>query len=375
VEDTYLHIVSFTIPYPANYGGVIDVFYKLKALKAAGVKTILHCFSYDRTHSEELNDWCYKLYYYPRNTSVFTAFHYRPYIVNSRLSDALLNNLLKDDHPILFEGMHSCFFISHPLLQKRKKIYRESNIEHIYYYYLFKAEKNAIKKLFLITESIKLRLYQKTLRHACLMLAVSENDTMYLRKKFPGSQVEHLPSFHPNEQFNNIPGKGKYVLYHGNLTVSENYRAVTFLIKNVFANTSIPFIVAGLNPPEFLQKLAARHSNVQMVANPTDETMFTLIKDAHINILITFQATGLKLKLLNTLYNGRFVLVNAAMISGTGLSSLCYLAETGAQMLEKLEILFAKEFDNSEIAKREKLLGAKYSNEKNAGRLIGWVYR
>ena len=36
--EKHLHIISFDVPYPANYGGVIDVFYKLKALHAEGIK-------------------------------------------------------------------------------------------------------------------------------------------------------------------------------------------------------------------------------------------------------------------------------------------------------------------------------------------------
>ena len=44
--DKYLNIVSFNIPYPANYGGVIDVYYKLEALRACGVKLILHCLTW-----------------------------------------------------------------------------------------------------------------------------------------------------------------------------------------------------------------------------------------------------------------------------------------------------------------------------------------
>jgi len=40
----HLHIISFDIPYPANYGGVIDVFYKLRALVSAGIKIHLHAF-------------------------------------------------------------------------------------------------------------------------------------------------------------------------------------------------------------------------------------------------------------------------------------------------------------------------------------------
>ena len=48
MSDQHLHIISFTIPYPPNYGGAIDVFFKIKALHSYGVQVHLHCFSYDR---------------------------------------------------------------------------------------------------------------------------------------------------------------------------------------------------------------------------------------------------------------------------------------------------------------------------------------
>ena len=68
--DKYLNIVSFNIPYPANYGGVIDVYYKLEALRACGVKLILHCFEYERPHAPELESICDKVFYYKRRTGV-----------------------------------------------------------------------------------------------------------------------------------------------------------------------------------------------------------------------------------------------------------------------------------------------------------------
>ena len=61
-------MISFDIPYPPNYGGVVDVFYKLKALSQCGVKIILHCFEYGRSHSEKLNELCAEVNYYPRKT-------------------------------------------------------------------------------------------------------------------------------------------------------------------------------------------------------------------------------------------------------------------------------------------------------------------
>jgi hypothetical protein len=44
----HLHIISFNVPYPLIMAGVIDVFYRIKALHDAGVKIHLHCFQYGR---------------------------------------------------------------------------------------------------------------------------------------------------------------------------------------------------------------------------------------------------------------------------------------------------------------------------------------
>jgi hypothetical protein len=43
-----LHIICHDVPWPADYGGVVDLFYKIKALHDEGVKIKLHCFDYGR---------------------------------------------------------------------------------------------------------------------------------------------------------------------------------------------------------------------------------------------------------------------------------------------------------------------------------------
>jgi hypothetical protein len=53
-----LHVISFDNPFPPNYGGVIDVYYKLKALFEAGVEINLHVFEYGRERSTELSKIC-----------------------------------------------------------------------------------------------------------------------------------------------------------------------------------------------------------------------------------------------------------------------------------------------------------------------------
>jgi len=375
MPENHLHIVSFSVPYPANYGGVIDVFYKLKALKNAGIKIHLHCFRYDRPEAPELNSLCESVTYYPRKTGFASQLSIIPYIVVSRRSDRLLKNLLADNFPILYEGLHSCYYLNHKALQGRTLIYRESNIEHDYYYHLFKSEKNLARKAFFLFESLKLRLFQRQLKYCSKMLVVSQSDRDYLAKHFPSKEVVYLPSFHGNSEVQILPGKGEYVLYHGNLSVVENELAAEYLAKNVFNNLQVPLKIAGLNPTEALKNLVSEYPNIELVPNPSQSEMLALIQNAQINILVTFQATGLKLKLLNTLYNGRWMLVNDKMLDGTGLESLCEIADDAADLKEKIRFLFGKEFDHGQRASREEILMKRFSDKTNASKLIEEIFR
>jgi len=376
MQDKHLHIISFDIPFPPNYGGVIDVYYKIRTLFKLGFKIHLHCFEYPgRDRSTELNSFCEEVFYYPRKTGLRSAFSLVPYIVTSRKSEALMANLLKDDHPILFEGLHSCYYIDDPRLKNRFKIYRESNIEHRYYYNLFKVDANFKNRIYFLFASAKLRLYQKVLRHANLMLAVSQHDTEYLQKHFTGKAIYHLPSFHANDNVSILPGKGDYALYHGNIEVPENEYAATYLITKVFDGLDIPLIVAGMKPRDRFRKLAESYQNVMLVANPDDDKMFDLIRNAQVNILVTFQATGLKLKLLNTLYNGRFCLVNDEMTRGTSLENLCVTGNSAEELRKKMKELFTEEFTIDEANHRAEYLKERYDNLMNGQKMIGLIYK
>ena len=122
-----LHIISFDVPLPADYGGVIDVFNKIRHLHRLGIEIILHCFTYGRKENKELNDFCKEVYYYPRSTAILKTLSHEPYIVTTRKNTDLLQRLLADHHPILFEGLHTTHLLSHPLLKDRVKVVRAHN--------------------------------------------------------------------------------------------------------------------------------------------------------------------------------------------------------------------------------------------------------
>lgn len=373
ISGNHLHIISFDVPYPANYGGVIDVFHKIRLLHHYGIGITLHCFEYGRGIQAELENYCSQVFYYPRKTGLAASLSSEPYVVASRRNPDLLRNLLCDSDPILFEGLHTCGLLGHPQLARRKKIYRESNIEHHYYLHLAKAEKNVGKKLFFATEALKLKLFEKTLNQADLLLAVSYDDTRYLQGRFPARKTVHLPSFHANDRVTSLPGQGSFVLYQGKLSVPENYRAAEFLIERVIAGTGIPMVVAGMDPPGSLGRLAARHPEITLIANPDQATMDQLTHDAQVNLMLTFQPTGLKLKLLNALFNGRHCLVNNLMLAGTNLHELCSIGNDARTIKELLTRLMPQPMLQSAIDHRSKAL-ATYSNETHAAKIIRLIF-
>ena len=150
----------------------------------------------------------------------------------------------------------------------------------------------------------------------------------------------------------------RFALYHGNLAVAENYHAVEYLLDNVFAGSEQRLVVAGNEPPAWLRERIEAMPNVRLVDSPDDETMQRLVGEAHVCVMVTEQATGLKLKLLNSLYAGRFCLVNSAMVAGTGLEGLCTIADTPKAMRSALGSLMDQDFTETLLQERRRVLQA-----------------
>lgn len=370
-----LNVVSFDVPFPPNYGGVIDVYYKLVALREAGVKVHLHAFVYGRKPAPELEALCEKVHYYQRKTGLLANLALAPYTVRSRESDELEKNLLTNDFPILFEVLHTCYLLDDPRFKNRKKIYRHSNIEHEYYKELSHSEKSFTKKLYLRMEAWKLKRFEKILSHADLILAVNKADTEYFRKQYPKVKTEYVPSFHANSSSTGKSGSGDYILFHGNLAISENYEAVLWLIEHVFSKVEFKIVVAGLNPPQFLEVEISKHKNIQLKVSPNEEEMIQLIRNAQVHVLWTSQPTGLKLKLLNVLFKGRFIVCNPNMLAGTEIekSNSLFVCNNQAEFIQQINGCLYRDFTESLRKEREQVT-AVFSNKTNVKHLIQAVF-
>jgi len=367
-SDNHIHIVSFDIPCPVNYGGVIDVFFKLKALVERGFKVHFHCFEYGREHSERLEALCETTQYYKRDMSFWKAFSKIPYIVTSRISEDLIQDLLKDDYPIILEGLHSCGVLLDPRMKGRRIFVRSHNVEHDYYQYLAETEKNLRKKHFLKIESRKLRNFESILAKATGVLAISNKDYEYFKQKF--DNVYLIPAYAGFDKVDVLEGQGDFVLYHGKLDISENYNAAEFLIKEVFKGSDIKLKIAGMNPPRYLVKLIENERNIELIENPEDDVLQELIRNAQINILVTAQSTGLKLKLLNALFNGRYCVVNDKMVEGLDINDLCIVANTADEMKTVVADLMTKPFVEEQVEIRKSRMDAFCNPSRATDKLV-----
>ena len=348
------------------------MFYTIRWLYESGVKIYLHCFEYGRGRQPELERYATWVYYYQRNEGAQSMSFKTPYIVLSRKNADLLNNLQRDNHPILFEGIHTTYFLQSGDLKNRKMFVRSHNVEWIYYRELAKSTDSIPRKIYLTAESVLLKKFEKKLASVAPILAISERDASTYRDM--QATVKFLPAFTAWDQVQSQEGMGSFCLYHGNLSVPENEKAAAWLINEVFSNIEIPLVIAGRRPPARLVKLALGNRNCCMVEDPSGAELDDLVRKAHIHVLPALNNTGIKLKLLHALFCGRHCIVNETMVKETGLAPTCRVADDADSFQKAILELYKVQFTKDDIRMRQSALEKDYQNEKNVRQLISWIW-
>ncbi len=371
----YLHIVTLDNPYPPDYGGAIDMFQRIVSLHAAGVKIYLHYFSYnDRTDISPLQNYCESITAYPRTMGLKGLKWNLPFIISSRESTALAANLNKDQHPLFIDGIHCAAVLKDLDLSKRKVMMRMHNDESCYYKKLSQAEISFSKKIFFKREARLLRKYEYQLPKECIYAFASAKDKKDFEERHPAYNTIFLTPFNAWKEVCAAEGIGNFCLYHGNLSVAENEKAVMWLLQKVFTKIQIPFVVAGKKPSRRIQKMAHLCQHTCLVADPSEKEMTDLIRKAHIHILPSMNNTGIKLKLVHALYEGRHCVVNDAAVEGSGLEETCYIGNNENAIASIIMQLYHQPFSEEDIRLRKKILHTNYNNEMNAKKIIASLY-
>lgn len=374
--EKHLHIVSSDIPYPVDYGGVVDVFCTIKNLHNAGIKVHLHCFDDGRGPQPALAEYCTELHYYQRLSGHKCITPKLPYIVASRSCNHLRERLLKDNHPILLQGIHCTYLLNDERFDNRKVLVRLMNVEHEYYEQLCKTTTvlQPLKKIYYHHESKLLKHYEKTIADKAVFLALSEKDATVYRQKLQAKQVVTVPPLLPYQAVESETGIGCFCLYHGNLSVEENEEAAIWLLTNIFNKIEVPFIIAGKNPSPRLEREVNLHGHACLVANPPQEQMRDLIRKAQINVLPSFCRKSRSVKLLNALFSGRHCVVNPTMVNASGLEAACHVATTPEAFQSIIIQLYHQPFDEHELLLRKQILAPFLNHGQLTKQLISVIW-
>jgi hypothetical protein len=367
MTSEYIHIVCLDAPSPPDYGGAIDMFYKITSFHSIGKKIILHYFDYKENRGATgLESFCEEINVYKRTVFLKSLLTLKPYIVSSRIEPDLIHRLNRDNHPVLLEGIHCSGIIPH-LNPSKKIIVRVHNNEAEYYQALYNTESNLLKKLYFIYESVLLKNYQEKLSDQPTYAFISTADEEVFREKYKYLNQIFLPCFIPWQTIRSKPGTGNYCLYHGNISVSENYEAALWLIENVFSKADQPLIVAGKNA-NALQDTWSNNDKVKLINNPSDAELTGLIQDAHIHVLPSMNFTGVKIKLLHALFEGRFCISNYDGIAGSAADDFIMRAESPEEWIKIINEKMSMEFTPEMVEEKKKLLSI-YNNWQNIEKL------
>ena len=336
-----------------------------------GVEIYLHAFEYGRGKPKELDKLCKQVFYYERDSSIIKVLSKTPYIVKSRSSDELTQNLKRIKAPILFEGLHTTYPLINEKFEDRKLLVRAHNIEHLYYKGLAKSESRIDKKIFFKTEAKKLSVYENILDKVDTILTISPSEHNYFRNRFI-DKAAYIPVFHSNSKVKKLSKKGDFALYHGDLRVADNIKSAHFLI-DIFKILDYDLVIASSFKNHIIKNEIANYKHMRSVEIENQHHMLDLFEKAHINVLPTFQKTGIKLKLINTLFNGRFCVVTTKMVEETGLEDLCEIGRTKEEFIQKVNSLIDKDYVDKAISEREKALNS-FSNIENAQKIIDILF-
>lgn len=371
MNEKVLHIVSFDNPYPPNYGGVIDVFYKIKALHQIGFAIHLHCFVKEiPSEYVELKKLCVSIYFYETTHNPFHFFSRLPFSVISRSNSKLAENISQNPAPILFEGLKTTCLVRDIRLQKQKKFLRQHNIEHNYYKGIAKSEVSLLKKITFYWESSKYSKYESVLAEFEKLFTLSEFENQYCNAKFHNAQ--YIPVFHGNTEVANLSGFGEFAFYHGDLKTADNRKAAAFLISVFKKNPEYNLVVASGSNEEFVKNHIGSYSNIKFIKLTDSGQLLELFKMAHVNICWSFQKSGTKLKLINSLFNSRFCIINENIIDDEKVEQLCEKVSDEQQLIQSVKSLFAKSYEMSDA--RKGILESRLNDLQNANRLAESIF-
>jgi polysaccharide biosynthesis protein PslH len=317
---------------PPTYGGRIDVYERLLALRRLGV-TVDLVFTIPEdadpnAAAEGLETLVTKVFPVKRNRSIWSALHWRPFNVVSR--SALADVKFEDRYDAVFvESENVGEILRNPTLRYDKVFLRVHNDESKYIGDMGRKDSRISRKLLYFAERLRFRAYERWIDKRCdvlLFISKAEMDRMGPRRLAHGAKSAHfLPAGVSFDllTLKRSPQPG-VVLFVGSLFQPQNVQGLKWFIQHVHPKLlnrpHYEFLVVGnsqgADMPSIMRWLGAAGS-VRVVADPPVLDEFYGSASIFVNPMQT--GTGVKLKTVHAAAAGVPIVSTSVGAEGTGL--------------------------------------------------------
>ncbi len=322
--------VCFEMLYPANTGGRIYSFMKLKYLSKNNDIYLFSNIDYDeeKEYRDELLKYCKEVHLYNRNDhklkNLLMSLRY-PYTFASRCNSEMKKDLedcfVKNGIDFVLMDMPQTLGCLSPIVLKSKRIVLlQQNIEFVALENIGQSFKNPLKRFIYKFDAHRLKKVETKFYNSdviCLQTFVSLEDKAFFEATFKNKETMLLQIGSELTEYKEIVG-GDNIMYFGKMSYPPNVEAAEWFALNVFSKIKkeIPqakYYIVGKDPSAELRSL--QDENVIVTGTVVDVSSY--YDNAAIVVVPLFHGGGVKVKIMEALGRGKLVLTTKKGIEGT----------------------------------------------------------
>lgn len=337
--------ISNEFPLPANSGGRVDVWRRLRALHEAGHTLALVCWT-DAGRSEplsptlqaQLKDVCADLKVMSITRSpheianrLIQLWRWPSHVasrwISSRSTD--LNTWAQQFRPdvVLLDGLYG----GAVALSLSRQIgcelwYRSHNIEHRYMAAQRVRERRWKRRIGLAANCIGLEHFERhVIRTATRVFDISQEDAEFWRKE-GFKHIEWVPTLVDRAFTARLKactsGNSYDILYFGNLNTPNNVEAVQWFIRKVLplvVHQNLKIVIAGSRPSEEVRHAVGSDNRITLIENPED--MAEIIAQARVLVNPMMAGSGVNLKSVEMLFTEAELVSTSVGVAGLSIEA------------------------------------------------------
>ncbi|WP_424767443.1 glycosyltransferase family 4 protein [Paenibacillus sp. sgz302251] len=341
-------VVCSDFPYPADHGGRVDTWGRIKVLAELGWRIHLLVCGKQMPAEADLkvvNEYVEDIKLCDRRSRLSDLLHAFPLQARSR--NELSRVSLEDDYDyVLLEGDYVYPILNNPKIRPDNVILRVHNDEAVYFKALARSAKNIFHKMYYQMESSKFAsLQKKMVERVDKYLFISSKEFEAFKSQHPAAKSLFLPPPVTKETFGASSFRSKNVVFIGSLFMPNNREAIEWYLGHIhpklLKEPGYQFIVAGNSRKQSLSWLDP-YDLTNVIVYDTPKSLDDIYKQGYLFVNPMQNGAGVKLKTIEAIQNGLPVISTSIGYEGTGLldNEHILIADRPEQFYRKIKQLF-----------------------------------